>query len=120
MSWLTVAVCDVCKRQRGEANHWLLYEGYDTLFLTFRKWREDLAQTWGHLCGEECAIRLLHRHLAGDKAAAPTSKPESSTAPEAKELAYEPVCEFCGPGCAGGVVHAQRVANDDRRMGGMA
>lgn len=65
MSWITAAVCDICGRQKGEANHWAVYS--ETAlhgFVAFRAWDDESAKVYGHLCSEECAHKLLARYLA--------------------------------------------------------
>lgn len=71
MSRKIVVTCDVCGRQKGEANHWILYcLKSDRSYISFRGWTDSLAAYWGHLCAEECANKLLQRHLRGKPAVA--------------------------------------------------
>ena len=75
MSWLTVAVCEVCGRQKGEANHWMLYSTQAwTGWVIFHAWDAELSTTYGHLCSEECAHKLLSRYLSGETS--PSSEPK--------------------------------------------
>jgi hypothetical protein len=113
MSWLQVAVCDGCKRQKGEGNHWILWL-LDGTFLGFAKWDDELAMTQGHLCSQQCANKMLEKHLERKPEPVLEAVPEERT----YEAISEPKCEFCGPGCAGGSVHALRVATGDYRIGG--
>lgn len=66
MSWKTVAVCDVCKAVKGEANKWLLVFNDGGSF-EIKHWPEP-----GHhieaealmVCSETCLHKLLNEFLA--------------------------------------------------------
>ena len=130
MSWRLMCKCDVCGVVRGEANHWILYsQAAPRGFISFGPWSDDAAKTHGHLCGEQCANKLLHRRLrpALEEAAAEevdAEGPTEVTAPalSPRELTYEavtqPICEFCGPQCYGGADHRALAAGNARSQCG--
>jgi hypothetical protein len=67
--------CDVCGKQKGETNHWLLllppvdpgYDKHDDAMTVFAlvPWHDGLAQELNvrHLCGAGCAAVALDRTL---------------------------------------------------------
>lgn len=68
MARITTITCDVCGKQKGEANHWLMYcaraGGKDGPMIHFGTavWSEgDTAA--GDICSEQCAIRKLSEVL---------------------------------------------------------
>jgi predicted Fe-S protein YdhL (DUF1289 family) len=69
MSVKTVVVCDGCGREKGEANHWILFNIVEAAavarssYVAFHAWDETSARVLGHLCSEECAIKVLRRTL---------------------------------------------------------
>ncbi|MGC1781243.1 MAG: hypothetical protein WA708_01855 [Acidobacteriaceae bacterium] len=76
MSFVTAAICDVCKRQKGEANHWLLgyphlihFHAKQVAFYGFAAWNENASKESGvtHICSEECAHKLLAKYLTPAK-----------------------------------------------------
>jgi len=58
---------DGCKARKGEGNHWLVYDRRAMakgMFIV-RYWHEELAKTWGHLCSDQCAIKLMVKTVRG-------------------------------------------------------
>ena len=71
MTLKNIVVCSECGVERREANHWFLYTRTDE-GLEFHKWewagrdeRENLLDEtqFGHLCGQQCAHKLLDQFL---------------------------------------------------------
>jgi len=59
--------CDICGRQRQASNHWVIAfqpQGAD-MHIIFKPWNDRLAAIDGaqHLCGRECATRLVDQTL---------------------------------------------------------
>jgi hypothetical protein len=61
--------CDVCGKQRGEANHWLLLMPLAGMLFALAAWEDRFAKDpdVGHLCGEGCAAKALDRALTPAK-----------------------------------------------------
>ncbi len=61
--------CDVCKKQRGETNHWFLIQfhvrdEYEASIQIFA-WDDQLAEEdLFHLCGEGCVQRKVSEFIA--------------------------------------------------------
>lgn len=64
MSRSEVFKCDVCKKQKGEANHWFLAAG--GVGIQIMPWDKGLAKEPKvfHLCGEECVQRKVSEFLS--------------------------------------------------------
>lgn len=61
--------CDVCGIERGPANHWFVVVLADSpeWHIWFHKWTPLAVRKWGnakHLCGQECAHKLLSSYLS--------------------------------------------------------
>jgi hypothetical protein len=87
--------CDVCPAVKGEVNHWFRYrrwveptrDGKEINSITFMPWDDPLAKTAeGHVCGQDCAAKMLIRHLDGKTSDG--TFPESEKAGEAKTHRY--------------------------------
>lgn len=57
--------CDKCGKEKQESNNWICFvrSGFNTL--TFHPWDDKIN---GHLCGRECAGRLLDEVLDANTA----------------------------------------------------
>ncbi|MDE2020840.1 MAG: hypothetical protein KGJ13_10935 [Patescibacteria group bacterium] len=57
--------CDICTAQRTPANHWLLVMPPAHGVLRIEPWdnQEALREGVQHICGAECAHKVLDRHL---------------------------------------------------------
>lgn len=67
--------CDAegCTNQKGEANHWLLQMADPEWPGGFRMihWQQELADSTNckaHICGRECAGKMLSKWLSREKA----------------------------------------------------
>lgn len=93
MSWIFSYQCDECGRHKGHANHWFVAAlvGYDEMhglhiqelsapWLMFGPWNELFARdsTSLHLCSEECAAKLLSKHLGKRPEVAPKASAEGT------------------------------------------
>lgn len=69
MTFKKIFTCSECERERQQANHWFVYT-LAARGLEFHSWewaaKQDLLEDaqLGHLCGQECAHKLLGRFLA--------------------------------------------------------
>lgn len=64
-----VYLCDICGRERGEANHWFMAD-MATSGITLMCWKSgnlSHVDDISHLCSEECCHTLLSRFLGGEK-----------------------------------------------------
>lgn len=61
--------CDVCGKQKGEVNHWLMaYTDVQSASLTILRWDAKAFASEGnefwHLCGAECVVKKVNEFLA--------------------------------------------------------
>ncbi len=89
MSKIDTWACDICARQKKEANHWILgfagaqvrvnREGVEEIYaMTFgvSVWTEHGAKVASaHLCGIECATKWISKELSRNPE--PTREPEN-------------------------------------------
>jgi hypothetical protein len=62
MAKIEQIACDVCKRVRSSANHWwMAYWGKGTL--EFFAWKDESIADTQHLCGHECAHKMLDEFM---------------------------------------------------------
>ena len=62
----TRILCDLCEKERGEANHWFVARRNNAGSIAFSPWGETIWTTEViHLCGAECAHKLLSQFLEG-------------------------------------------------------
>ena len=68
MAWTVAYACDICGKQKGEANHWWMARLSDTAEaggtadpeaggVTLLRWSKDASRNGDvyHLCGQRCA-----------------------------------------------------------------
>jgi hypothetical protein len=72
--------CDVCGKEKGEANHWFAVQAIVEMVFKAMTWEEATESpafsSYEHICGEEC----LHKRLAQWLAINSKNTPESSEA----------------------------------------
>lgn len=96
MSWISSFQCDECGRTKGDANHWFLAipvafgdDGalqtrvFSEDWLMFGPWNPSLARRPGaaHACSEECAHKLLSKHIGHKTALSPENTVVRGTQP---------------------------------------
>jgi hypothetical protein len=65
--------CDICTVEKKDTNNWIMWqEGTESKHIIFRPWdnerfREQAEGTSGHVCGQDCAAKLLMRITEGWK-----------------------------------------------------
>ena len=63
----TIYRCDVCKRAKGETNHWYLAEFHsdsEHRTISISSWSEArLEEDSVHLCGQECVVAKVSEFL---------------------------------------------------------
>jgi hypothetical protein len=64
--------CDICEIVKGETNHWFMWHSITVGIqqrISFLTWSEEELQqqqygSKGHVCGQDCAAKLLMRELS--------------------------------------------------------
>lgn len=85
--------CDApgCTVRKGEGNHWLIFDkraAAKGMFIV-RYWHDELAKTWGHLCSDQCAIKVMVRIVRS---------PQMDLCSACGHAAHASDCKDCEPG----------------------
>ena len=59
--------CDICGKQKGDVNHWWMYDppkGPQQCFGIW-EWDNDCAAGLKHACGQECVIKAVNEWMQG-------------------------------------------------------
>ncbi len=60
---ITTYTCDICGRQKGEANHWFKGEAVGNIGFYIKKWVAESSPEDKHICGLECATKAMHKAM---------------------------------------------------------
>lgn len=74
MTWDVSFTCDICRKKKGEANHWWMVmlgdvpcfdEGQPRQRFTLMPWNiaESRSRDMYHLCGQGCAMKAMLRFM---------------------------------------------------------
>lgn len=70
MAIQSIVLCDVCRKQKGEVNHWYLIDLEDIdneRILTVGEHKDipvdERSSTVKDVCGAECAMKIIQRYL---------------------------------------------------------
>ncbi len=73
MVWNVMFTCDICGKNKGEANHWWMAalgpldspSGEEAARFTLMRWSRNKSQDADvyHLCGQGCAMHAMERFM---------------------------------------------------------